>query len=214
MSSNTHEEEKELVLACVAGDQGAWSTFMHRYATTLCVTARTVRVRKRAWTCDEDDLVGHAVEKLLEDRCRRLACWRGDARLSTYLVQVVRNLCLDYIAVHSKHERVPDAMREPQEWVDTIGSHEQAELDEERRAAVQAAMEQLSPKQAMIIRLRMDGNSLRQIARTLRLPPGSVAVENSRAVEKLRRALVGAVAPATSTEAAPAAERQKAGDPL
>lgn len=131
-------------------------------------------------------MVGHVVERLLEDHCRRLAAWRGDARLTTYLIQVARNLCIDYIAAQARYRNVPETVPPPEKWINDAEEREDAQKWANRRTAVEAAVEQLSPKQAMILRMRMDGYSLRQIAQALRLPPGSVSVESARAIEKLR----------------------------
>ena len=47
----------------------------------------------------------------------------------------------------------------------------------------------LSPKQALILKLRLSGKSLRDIAKIMGLPEGTVFGENARAVNRLRELL-------------------------
>jgi RNA polymerase sigma factor (sigma-70 family) len=68
-------------------------------------------------------------------------------------------------------------------------SHEMDEETEIRHAALQAAIEALPERQAIIMRMRIQGKSLRDIAHLLNRPVGTVSVESSRAMECMRTLL-------------------------
>ena len=51
------------------------------------------------------------------------------------------------------------------------------------------AIQELPPNQALIMCLRLKGKTLRKIADITNRPVGTISVENSRALEKLRAAM-------------------------
>jgi RNA polymerase sigma-70 factor (ECF subfamily) len=184
-TSPVYDSEQDLIRDCIAGIPDAWACLKERYQRLI----RAVVVRTSAM--DEsgvDDLEATVYQKLLEDQCRRLRAWRGQARFSTYLVQVTRNLVLDWV---DKQKRTldTDPIDERTESAAPATNHE---LDEEvalQHAALRAAIQALPEKQALIMRLRIEGKSLRDIAQLLHRPVGTVSVESSRAMERMRRML-------------------------
>lgn len=188
-SSTTYGDEKALIRACIRGEQGSWARFARQYQRLILGVVGYVRRRYAAYRCETDDMLGHVYERLLDDRCRRLRAWRGRARFSTYLVEVAKNLCMDYLKTHNK-----GACMEP--WDDLLADKAspplavQEEEQAARVAALRNAIEKLPARQAMVIRLRLSGRTLRAIAVLLKLPEGTVFAENSRALETLRRLLV------------------------
>ena len=63
------------------------------------------------------------------------------------------------------------------------------ELERERKELLHKAIQELPPNQALIMCLRLKGNTLRKIADITNRPVGTISVENSRALEKLRVAM-------------------------
>ena len=181
-----YESEQELISACIAGEPDAWVALKQRYQRLIRATvARTSAVDEAT----VDDLEALMYQKLLEDRCRRLRNWRGRARFSTYLVQVTRNLVLDWVDTQKRTlSTVPmdDRMDAPTESADLAGQ-EETQL---HAGLLHEAILALPEKQAVIMRLRIEGKSLRDIAHLLKRPVGTVSVENSRAMERLRTALL------------------------
>jgi len=135
---------------------------------------------------------------LLEDDYRRLRAWRAKAKLSTYLVQVTRNLVIDYFALRDKGPRTEryDAVYERGGEMDVPADRE---IEALRMAALKDALDRLPPKQVAIIQLRLEGYTLKQIAVALRRPLGTISVENSRAVGKLRAMVRDALPPDEGT---------------
>lgn len=193
MSSTVYEEEKSLIHECVDGGSVPWQRFVDRYGRLIASVACAVCSSWSRPACEADDLVGHVYEKLLEDRCRRLRLWRQQSKFSTYLVQVARNLCHDYLDRHGKAIPVTEN-QDPGQWFTGQNAGDVPECEETtnleaRKVALRDALARLSPKQAMILRLRMEGLSLRRIAALMKIPVGTVSAENSRAIDRLRAAL-------------------------
>lgn len=180
-----HESEQTLIAACIEGDPDAWGQFKQRYQRLIRATVvRTSAVDETTL----DDLEALVYQKLLDDRCRRLRNWRGRARFSTYLVQVTRNQVLDWVDSEKR-----TLLTQPlDERADAPAPSEEFGADEETRmqvAQLRAAIGALPERQAVIMRLRIEGKSLRDIAQLLRRPVGTISVENSRAMERLRASL-------------------------
>lgn len=180
-----YESEAELIGACIEGIPDAWVAFKERYQTLI----RAVVVRTSA--VDDttiDDLEALVYQKLLEDRCRRLRNWRGRARFSTYLVQVTRNQVLDWV---DTQKRTLSAAPMDERSDAAVASVDFA-ADEEtatQYAALRQAIQTLPEKQAVIMRLRIEGHSIRDIAQLLHRPVGTISVENSRAMVRVRALL-------------------------
>lgn len=183
MTSNLYESEAPLIRACSEGDADAWVRFRAQYGRLIRATASKV--------CgfDEEsvaDLEAITYQKLLEDRCRRLHAWQGRSRFSTYLVQVVRNLSLDWLDKERRTIHGAPLEDSPEPATAETESYEESEYHAAQVAALKEAIKKLPEKQAIIIRLRLEGKSLRDIAHVLNRPIGTVSVENSRALTRLR----------------------------
>ena len=180
-----YETEQELIAACLSGEPEAWHAFKQRYARLIRAAAlRTSSVDEATL----DDLEAIVYQKLLEDRCRRMRAWQGRARFSTYLVQVTRNLVLDW--VDSQRRSVNTLPLDDR--TDAPAASQEPGTDEAvacQAKALHEAIARLPERQAVIMRMRLAGQSLRDIAHLLGRPVGTVSVESSRAMEKLRTLL-------------------------
>lgn len=180
-----YDTEQELIAECIAGSPHAWTEFKHCYGRLVRAAAvRTSSVDDATL----DDLEAIVYQKLIEDKCRRLRAWQGRARFSTYLVQVTRNLVLDW--VDTQKRLVPTAPLDDR--LDAACDAPDMGADEETAAQAQAlhlAIKALPERQAVIMRMRLAGHSLRDIAQLLGKPVGTISVESSRAMDKLRSLL-------------------------
>lgn len=188
MPSNPHKEDKQLVSACVTGEPKAWEAFVEQYDRLLRAVVRKTGQLESNAGYDADDVVNYVYEKLLENDYRRLTAWQGRAKLSTYLVLVSRNLCLDFVRKHRKGTFVEPTDDIPDDQTPPPGTGD-SELRSVRREALAKAIEELPAKQALIMRLRLEGKSLREIATITNRPVGTISVENSRALKKLEKIL-------------------------
>lgn len=189
MTSHLYRTDNELIEACLADDAAAWEKFMTQYRRLIRSTTAQLRRRYEVASIDTDDLEHHIYQKLLEDDRRRIRSWKGRARFSTYLVQVTRNLVMDYYALRNKG---PLAEEYEASAGDRSVEYDAGEEEEQsqRRAAFDTALKALPEKQALLIRLRLEGKTLNEIAEITRRPLGTISVENSRALARLRAGIL------------------------
>lgn len=188
MSSTLSKKDLWLITACVEGDPEGWNRFIDAYGRLIRATVLKLFRVQFTPRSDAEDIENYVYEKLLEDACRRLSAWRGRAKFSTYLVQVVRNLVIDYLKKESRGPRVTltdDLSKFPDESDHPLD----LELQRERKELLHKAIQGLSASQALIMCLRLKGKTLREIADITNRPVGTISVENSRALEKLRLAM-------------------------
>lgn len=188
MTSTLYKEDVSLISACAQGDPEAWKRFIDAYGRLIRATVFKLFQVQFAPSSDAEDIENHVYEKLLEDGCRRLLAWRGRAKFSTYLVQVVRNLVLDYLKKENRGPRVTPT-HDFSKFPDHSDHPLERELQSERKELLHNAIQALPPKQALIMCLRLKGKTLREIADITNRPVGTISVENSRALEKLRVAM-------------------------
>ena len=173
----------------------AWGDFVVVHSRSLLHVAR-------ALTNDRDaamDAYARVLERLREDECRRLRAYVPDGRsqFTTWLVAVVRRLCLDWHRERFGRARTDESTdaREArerrrrlnalaldvglEEFTETAdaGTQERDDSPEDRlrslelHDALDAALAALPPSDQLLLRLRFDdGCSAQQIARTLHYP--------------------------------------------
>jgi len=185
MPSNFYRDESALIEACLAGHPEAWDQFTVQYRRLIRSTAARVRARYQSVSADTDDLESHIYQRLLENDRRRIRAWQGRARFSTYLVQVTRNLAMDYYDLRNQRP-VPEEYQTQMEESYVGEALEEQELQQARKDAFRQALDELPAKQAILIRLRLEGKTLNEIAAITGRPLGTISVENSRAIEKIR----------------------------
>lgn len=186
--STDYESDKRLVQACAEASPNAWEAFIERYGRLIRAVVRRVGPGHGCGPCDLEDFVSHVYEKLLEDRCRRLRAWRGACKLSTFVALVAKNLCRDYATRQGRDARTV-SIDDAHSLERDESSPEEEEWRQHRRALLERAMAALPARRSLIMRLRLEGCTLRRIAELLDIPRGTVASENSRALEQLRVAL-------------------------
>lgn len=182
----------------------AWTEFLDCYSRLiLYVARRSVR--------DHDavmDRYAFVIERLREQRCRRLRTFAADGRgkFTTWLIVVVRRLCLDWD--RQKHGRIsPQGSRDPtaprrlvevvldpdvlDRFPDQTPSADE-QLDREQTLhRLEQAIATLSPGDQLLLSLRYrDNRSAREIAPLMSLPtPFHVYRRLNRVHDALRQAL-------------------------
>ena len=162
--------------------EAAWDAFVAAHNRLLLYTARSLNH-------DHDgamDSYTYVLEALREDGHRRLRAYSADGRgkFSTWLVVVVRRLCLDFRrhkygrardpspegrASHAARRRLVDLITEEIDVSNTVTSDTDPALElhqRERSAALAATLQALSPRDRLLLTLRFeDGLSAAEIAR-------------------------------------------------
>lgn len=163
-----------------------WAAFMAEFSSLLLYTAQSFGGDRDAVM----DRYAFVVDALRDGDCRRLRTFlaEGRGKFSTWLVAVVRRLCIDQ---HRHRYGRPQATevdagqwRERRDLTDLVGSHvELAEIEDadaatdervvraELRAAITAALQRLDARERLLLRLRFeDGCSVPEIARLIGAP--------------------------------------------
>ena len=161
----------------------AWSEFLAAYYRLILYVARRIpRDHDRMM-----DRYAFVIEHLREKDCRRLRAFdvEGRGKFTTWLVVVVRRLCVDHD--RRQHGRAPQAPPHPVvprrllelafgpdvlEQVPDGAPRADAELERQQTLeALQMAVERLSPSDRLLLTLRhQDGRSAREIASLMSLP--------------------------------------------
>ena len=164
----------------------AWRAFVAEYSRLLIHVARSVT----ATHDDAMDAYAFVLEQLRVDQCRRLREFAADPRckLSTWLVVVVRRLCMDlYRHRYGRtrgadladqrvlRRRLQDLIGEPIEPNDLpaprSGRGELAIREAELLSGLESALATLTPRDRLLIRLRFDDDlTAQEIARLLDFP--------------------------------------------
>jgi RNA polymerase sigma factor (sigma-70 family) len=200
---------RDLLEAADGPDQErAWAQFLDVYSRLILFVARQI-------PRDHDvvmDRYAFVVERLREHNCRRLRTFAADGRgkFTTWLVVVVRRLCLDHDRRKHGRAAAPGVRRTPAPprrlvelvfdpaVLDRLPSRgPSTDEDLEREQLLQqldAAVATLSPSDQLLLSLRhQDDRSAREIASLMSLPtPFHVYRRLNRLHDLLRQALTAA----------------------
>jgi RNA polymerase sigma-70 factor, ECF subfamily len=151
-------------------------------------------------TADAED----AVQDALLAAYTHLDQFKGQAQLSTWLSAIVQNCARMQLRKRIRHVHVPldEPVGEGQEhavWerlADHRPSPEQECRDSELSRCLARFQKQLSPTQRRAFRLReIQGLSIRETARILGVPQGTVKAQSARARKKLKELMRRALSP-------------------
>ncbi|HEY6102841.1 MAG TPA: sigma-70 family RNA polymerase sigma factor [bacterium] len=169
-------DEAALLASSRRGDLSAYDRLVAAYQDRVYQTAyRITGHREDAWD---------AVQEAFLRAFRALRSFRGDAAFSTWMTRIAVNAALDVVRRRPPHAPViPEGAA-----AGTDPSDEVLRRDQQRR--VQQAIAALPADHRAVVVLRdVQDLSYEEIARTLRLPVGTVRSRLSRARETLRVAL-------------------------
>lgn len=204
-----HSAELRLLLAATPSEQeNAWTAFAAAYSRLILHVARSV-ARDRD---DAMDAYAFVIEQLRADDFARLRAFTADGRskFSTWLVVVVRRLCLDHARSRYGRIREPhsDSARLEQSFRRRLGELRGDDVDltslaaaldapdeqlsaAEVHQALAAAMDVLGPSDRLLLSLRFEDElSAQQIARVLRLPTPFHVYRRLEAVTRRLRELL------------------------
>lgn len=119
---------------------------------------------------------------------RSLNRFRGDSRISTYLIRIAINLSLNELKRRKRYVRFhePDPQKNSRSYQDRVGQ----ERASDAREMVRQGLQKLEPKFRTVIVLRLiNGYTTREIAKMLRLPQGTVLSRLARGQAKLKEIL-------------------------
>jgi RNA polymerase sigma-70 factor, ECF subfamily len=188
------EDDRALLRAHVAGDPEAFGTLFARHRDRLWAAALR--------TTGDPEEAADALQDALVAAFRRADGYRGDAAVTTWLHRIVVNACLDRLRRRRTHATVPlpeddgtggteDVLAGFPGAAAAVVDPADLSVDHERRAAVLAALDSLSPDQrAALVLVDMEGYSVVEAAAILECAPGTVKSRCSRGRARLLPLLV------------------------
>ena len=167
--------DRALVQAHLDGDGAAFDTLLRTHRQRLWAVARRTRVNPEA-----------AAAAVL-DACvwgfRNAGCYRGDARVTTWLHRIVVNACLDRARRNAVRATVPLPEQPLPDPRDLLGERETG-------LAVQAALAALPEDQRVaIVLVDLEGLPVDEAAAVLGVPAGTVKSRCSRGRARLALSL-------------------------
>lgn len=169
-SVQSPEGERELIAACLGGDEGAFGQLVRQHER------RVFRLAGRFFHRRED--AEEVAQETFLTAWRRLATYRGEAPLEHWLTRICLNCC------YGRLRRKPKAEEPFSSDLEAPG------IDPNARMEVEGLLRRLSPQDRFIL-LLLDGEgwSVADIARRLGWTRVNVKVRAHRARKKLRRVL-------------------------
>ena len=188
----TTPDEDVLLAHCVAGAPKAWEEFLSRYRGVLERAAQAT-LRRAVGSVRQDDLeavVEATLLSLIKDDYATLRSFAGRSSLAGYLQAITARIALN----HLRSERRKGWLRfRPLDSVADSPAPEPAEpADLERLAALQRALQELPPRDRLILQLfHLDGAGYKEIGALLGLSMNAVSPALIRARQKIRALLEG-----------------------
>jgi len=176
------EPDDEALLARFAGGDRAAARSLTLRLTPMVLALATRMLGERA---EAEDVAQEAMMRLW----RIAPEWRtGEAKVSTWLYRVTRNLCTDRL--RRRRGQALDSVPEPED--EQPGAVERMQADE-RAAALHAALAELPERQAEAVRLRhLDGFGNPEIAELMDISVEAVESLTARGKRALAARLRGA----------------------
>ena len=174
-----------LISAAAAGDRAAFHAIVERHRPMVYRVAYQFAGNHH----DADDIAQEVFIKVYQS----LARFRRDAQFTSWLYRIAMNACIDHRrrqTPHLAHRELED----PELALESAAAGEPGPEDcaagAELGVALQAAVDQLPPRQRLIFVMRHhEGLKLHEIASALGLQDGTVKRQLHTAVHRLRRVL-------------------------
>ena len=165
--------DEQLMLALRDGELSAFDALFRRhYEMVRSLCARVVQTGDAG-----DDLAQETFLRILRHR----GTFRGDARFTTWVYRIARNVCLEALARASRDDRLAAA------WGAEASSETAPAIGDDDLGQLEAAMRALSPEHREVLVLcRYQGLPFNEIGEILGCTAGAARVRAHRALAALR----------------------------
>ena len=180
--------DQRLIDRLLAGEAEAEDEFLSRFRGLAIGLARG---RFSFEPLAANEVWQEVVLKLWAEDCKALRSWRGEGRFTTYLTVIVVRICLRRRQAHSRRAALTEPLERAAQVADPARGPGHEAARRERRNALDQALCELSPRDRLLLRLHFqDGHKPSQIARLLKLTPGSVRKALFDARKRIRKRLL------------------------
>ena len=173
--------DEELVRACRAGDEQAWSLLVARFSRYVyAIVVQAYRLSEH----DAEDVF----QEVFARAYQHLEGLRSDESIRPWIGQLTRRLAVDRLRLRAREQPGVD---ESLQAVDAAAARELDRL--ELALSIRDAMGALPENcQEILDRFFARGESYQEISEALQIPMGTIASRISRCLAKLRQLLDGA----------------------
>lgn len=147
-----------------------------RYSTVMLNRAR----RYAASITDAKEIAGECWVRLCRN-ARTLAAMTEHSR-TAYVMRCVRNTALDYIKRRAREESL--------QLLESFADPANMESEVAMQDAVDRLLNMLTPRQRQIVRMKLDGHPVKEIAHSLDLTEAGVRTHWHRALDRMRPRLL------------------------
>jgi RNA polymerase sigma-70 factor (ECF subfamily) len=178
-----HLSDQELMRIVQAGDISPASEIYDRYSGRIYNFA--LRFLKNSEAAED------ATQEVFVKMIRHASQFQGDAKLSTWLFSITANWCRDFLRkADNKSKESDDVLVTLHAPLDQSPDRNLERREDEQR--IQRALQALTPEQREAILLsRYQGLSYAEIAQISGCSEGAVKTRVFRAMETLKKALIG-----------------------
>jgi len=178
-----HLSDQELMRIVQAGDLSPASEIYDRYSGRIYNFA--LRFLKNSEAAED------AMQEVFVKMIRHASQFQGDAKLSTWLFSITANWCRDYLRkADNKSKESDDVLVTLPAPLEQLPDRNLEQRENEER--IQRALKALTPEQREAILLsRYQGLSYAEIAQISGCSEGAVKTRVFRAMETLKKALLG-----------------------
>jgi RNA polymerase sigma factor (sigma-70 family) len=156
-------------------------TDISRYCTACW---RNARLHPDSWNDCTQEVLCRLLERVAPETWDQVLQAEGEER---------RELIRAIDAVKKRSQRARKHSGDPVEMLADLNDPEERRLQDDREVVRHAADKVLSPRQHQIVRMSLEGWSVHDMARELRLPAERISDEKYKAVRKLRDHLEAAI---------------------
>lgn len=192
--------DRKILEDCCSGDGKATEDFVRRFSPLIYGAIKSALSAKKIPFVIQDleDLHNSVFLALFEKNRKKLKQYQGlnNCAPATWLRVVTTRMALNYIRAHA---RKTGPFIDNRTWVEDIGAITGTEaeslellINAEHKGLIQKALEKLSPKDRMVIRLHIEnGYSLKEIAQAMDMSLENAYLIKHRAVKRLKTGLAG-----------------------
>jgi RNA polymerase sigma-70 factor (ECF subfamily) len=177
-----NDDIQSLLRGAAAGDREAFKTIVTLHQQQVFLLAYSILRNKE----DALDIVQETFMRLYQ----KLEVYEKEGNFRAWLLQIAKNLCIDYYRKHYARRRELESEKPLDELVLSSSAGEMDPTSSDLRRVLSRSLEQLGDRQRMVFVMKhYNGLDYREISEVLNIRLGTVKSLHFKAVRNLRRLL-------------------------